>query len=106
MRTAADAEERTEKAAVTPGPLAPAREQLGEMLLESGDARGAVAAFNATLDREPNRFRTLHGAARAATAAGDDAAAKRYYAQLVTICARADDPVRGELQQARAAAGR
>ena len=106
MRATADAEDRTEKAAVTPGPLAPAREQLGEMLLESGDARGALAAFEATLAREPNRFRALHGAARAATIAGDDVTAKRYFSELVRTCAGATGPVRQELEQARAAVAR
>ena len=103
MRAAAAAEDRTEKAAVTPGPLAPAREQLGEMLLSTGDARGALEQFEATLVREPNRFRALSGAARAAGEAGDAAAANRYWSQLVEMCPRASVPVRAELQQARAA---
>jgi hypothetical protein len=106
MGAAAGAEDRTEKAAVTPGPLVPAREQLGEMLLESQDPRAALAAFEATLKREPNRFRTLYGAARAAAQSGDSAAAGRYYEQLVAMCARASAPERRELQQARAALGR
>jgi hypothetical protein len=106
MRAAADAEDSTEKAAVTPGPLAPAREQLAEMLLESKDAQGALTEFRATLQKEPNRFRTLYGAARAATAAGDSTAATGYFTALVTMCGRAAAPVRSELQQARAALSR
>jgi len=106
MRAAADAEDRTEKAAVTPGPLAPAREQLGEMLLESNDARGALEQFEATLAKEPGRFRALSGAARAAAHAGDATAATRYNEQLVTMCPRASAPVRRELRQARAAVAR
>ena len=102
LRTAADAEDRTEKAAVTPGPLAPAREQLGEMLLEFGDNRGALAAFETTLTREPNRFRATYGAARAAARAGDSAAARKHFAELIRICARADEPGRAALQEARA----
>ena len=105
MRAAADAEDQTEKAAVTPGPLAPAREQLGEMLLLSKDARGALKEFQATLAKEPNRFRTLYGAARAAAAAGSEADAKRYYKDLTDMCARADG-ARPELQEARAALAR
>jgi tetratricopeptide (TPR) repeat protein len=103
LRAAADAEDRTEKAAVTPGPLAPAREQLGEMLLESGDHRGALAAFEATLEREPNRFRATYGAARAAARAGDSAAARKHFAELIRISARADEPGRAAVQEARAA---
>lgn len=103
LRAAADAEDRTEKAAITPGPLAPAREQLGEMLLEARDAPAALKEFAAALVKEPNRFRALYGAARAAAEAGDAAAANRYFTTLVTMCARGSDPVRAELQHARAA---
>jgi hypothetical protein len=103
MRDAADAEARTEKAAVTPGPLAPAREQLGEMLLLTNDAGAALKEFEATLVREPNRFRALYGAARAAGQAGDTAPARRYFSRLVSMCKGANGGVRRELQEARAA---
>jgi hypothetical protein len=106
MRRAADAEDRTEKAAVTPGPLAPARELLAEMLLESGDAAGALKEFETTLIKEPHRFRSTAGAARAAAAAGDSAAAARHNAALVELGSRASGPLRPELQQARTAARR
>ena len=102
MRATADAEDRTEKAAVTPGPLAPARELLGEMLLASNDPRGALEEFEATLVKEPNRFRALYGAAKAAMLAGDRAVTQRYFAQLTKICLRADTPGRPEVQEARA----
>jgi hypothetical protein len=101
MRSAADAEDRTEKAAVTPGPLAPARELLGEMLLETNRPADALKAFEATLEKEPNRFRAVYGAAKAASLSGDDASAARYYKQLLTICERADEPGRPELREAR-----
>jgi hypothetical protein len=106
MRGAADAEARTEKAAVTPGPLAPAREQLAEMLLATNDARGALREFEATLKTEPNRFRALYGAAQAAGQAGDSATSKRYFSQLLSMCTRAGDSPRPELQQARTAIAR
>ena len=54
-------EDATDKSAVTPGPLAPARELLGEMLLEAGDSAGALAAFEASMVREPRRCRGTHG---------------------------------------------
>jgi hypothetical protein len=66
---AAALEETVEKHPVTPGPLLPARELFGDLLLEHGDARGALEAYRATLRREPNRARALFGAARAADAA-------------------------------------
>ena len=101
MRAAAEAEDRTEKAAVTPGPLAPARELLGEMLLQLGQPADALKEFEATLVKEPNRFRALHGAAQAAKLAGKRDAAEKYYTQLVAMCERADKPGRPELQEAR-----
>ncbi len=101
MRKAADAEDATEKAAVTPGPLAPARELLGEMLLETKRPSEAFAAFDAALQKEPNRFRSVYGAARAAEVNGDSKIASDYYRKLLKICSRASNPARAELQQAK-----
>ena len=101
MREAADMEDATEKSAVTPGPIKPARELLGEMLLEAGKPAEALAAFELTMKKEPNRFRGFYGAARAAEAAGDTAKARTYYAKLVETCAAADAPARPELAAAR-----
>jgi Tfp pilus assembly protein PilF len=100
MRAAADAEDLTDKAAISPGPIAPARELLGEMLLEAGDARAALVAFEATMQKEPNRFRGAFGAARAAEALGDRATAAKYYRQVVAI-AKGSDNLRPELKRAR-----
>ncbi len=86
MSAAADAEDKTEKPPVTPGPLMPARELYGYMLLERGMAKEALAAFEATLAKERNRFNTYAGAAKAAQALGDTAKAKAYYRK--TDCAR------------------
>ena len=104
MRAAAEMEDRTEKAAVTPGPLAPARELLGQMLLELAQPSEALKEFEATLKKEPNRFRAVYGAATAAAKAGDRARARTYYGQLLKICERADAPGRPELQEARTGA--
>jgi tetratricopeptide (TPR) repeat protein len=100
MGGAADREDATEKNAITPGPLAPARELLGEMLLEARRPVEALAAFEATLRNEPNRFRALAGAARAAREAGDRAAARKYSAALLELGGRADRPGRPELLEA------
>jgi hypothetical protein len=80
MSAAADAEDKTEKHPVTPGALAPARELYGAMLLEQGKAADALAAFEATLRKEPNRLNAFLGAAAAASAAGDSAKARQYFA--------------------------
>jgi tetratricopeptide (TPR) repeat protein len=103
MRAAAVREDATDKNAVTPGPIAPARELLGEMLLELKQYPAALKEFRATLEKEPNRFRAVYGAARSAELAGDAATARSYYAQLVKLCPRADQPGRPELAAARKA---
>jgi Tfp pilus assembly protein PilF len=100
MSAAADAEDKTEKAPVTPGPLAPARELYGAMLLERGMAAEALAAFEATLKKEPHRFGATIGAARAALKAGDAGKARAYYAAVAELGTDAD-PGRPEVAEAR-----
>jgi hypothetical protein len=90
MRAVADLEAQTEKNAITPGPIVPARELLAEMLLASDDAASALREFEATLQVEPGRFRATDGALRAARAAGDSAAVRRYTALLGRLTAHAD----------------
>ena len=82
MREACVREDATEKGAITPGPLAPARELLADMLLALGRPADALVEYRQTLTREPNRYRSLDGARRAAGAAGDGAAAGQYAALL------------------------
>ena len=82
MREAARREDATEKAAVTPGPIAPARELLADMLAARGQHREALIEYRAALAREPNRYWSLHGAAQSAAAAGDRAAEASYRKQL------------------------
>jgi tetratricopeptide (TPR) repeat protein len=100
MKAAAELEDGTEKSAVTPGPLAPAREQLGEMLLETNHPAEAFEQFEATLKTEPGRFRALYGAAHAAQLSGNHEASQRYFRELLTVCVRADKPGRSELSEA------
>jgi tetratricopeptide (TPR) repeat protein len=100
LAAAADAEDATDKSAISPGPLAPARELLGDMLLEAGKAKEALVAFESTMKKEPNRFRGLYGGARAAAAAGDRAKATTYYTKLLDVAKEADTE-RPELQQAK-----
>jgi hypothetical protein len=102
MRTAATREDATEKSAVTPGPLVPARELVGDLLVGMNRPGDALIEYEATLKKEPNRFRTLAGAARAARMSNNEAAARRYYDMLVKMCEKADSPARAELIEARA----
>jgi hypothetical protein len=101
LASAADAEDKTEKATVTPGPLIPARELYATMLLASGKAQEALAAFRAVLEKEPRRFGAMLGAARAAVAAGDAAGARRHYEATVALT-EASDGARPEIAEARA----
>jgi tetratricopeptide (TPR) repeat protein len=100
MRAAADLEDTTDKHPVTPGAILPAREQLGDLLLETGQPAQALSSFETALREAPNRFNGLYGAARAAELAGDRKKAAGYYGQLVKLCERADG-ARPELEQAK-----
>ena len=62
MREAATREDATEKSAVTPGPLAPARELLGDMLVVLNRGAEARVEYRETLKKEPNRRHALRGA--------------------------------------------
>jgi hypothetical protein len=105
MRAAATLEDGTEKSAVTPGPLVPARELVGEMLSLMNQPAEALKEFEATIKKEPNRFRALSGAARVASLAGDRQKARMYAAAVLKICERADQSDRPELVEARRLAG-
>ena len=100
MRSAAEHEDRTDKHNVTPGVIVPARELLGEMLLELKQPAEAMVEFEATLRTAPNRFNAISGTARAAKLSGDSEKARTYYAKLLTLCEHADGD-RPELQDAR-----
>jgi hypothetical protein len=105
MREAAALEDATEKHPVTPGPLFPARELLGELLLELQQPAQALQEFEAAIPREPHRFNGLFGAARAAELAGEKEKARTYYGQLVVL-SESSDADRPALQQAKAFLGK
>ena len=101
MSGAADAEDKTEKHPVTPGQLTPAKELYAAMLLQAGKPTEALAAFETTMHKEPNRLNATIGAANAAAAAGDVVKAKQYFAAATAL---ASDPsvARPEIAKARA----
>jgi hypothetical protein len=99
MRAAADLEDASDKSAVTPGRLLPARELLGDMLLANGDGAAALPEYEASLTRDPRRFRSLDGAGRAALQAGNVEKARYYWSQLSDMADR--DAMRPELAAAR-----
>jgi len=100
MESAAKMEDGTEKSAVTPGPLAPARELFGEMLLIANQPGLALEQFETTLKKEPGRFRSLYGAGHAAQVAGRTELQNRYFQELVKVCEHSDRPGRAELVDA------
>jgi len=85
LRSAADMEDASDKHPVTPGPVKPARELLGEFLLTTGKPAEALAAFESTLQRSPNRFNALYGAATAAQTAGQREKARHYFQGLIAV---------------------
>jgi hypothetical protein len=101
MRASADLEDSMEKHIVTPAPMVPARELLGEMLLEMKQPADALQAFESSAQREPNRLRGLYGAAQAAELAGNREKARAYYAKLAALTEKGDGN-RPELRRAKA----
>ena len=104
IRSAVELEESTEKHNITPGPILTARELAGDLFLELGQPGAAVAEYEASLRLAPNRFKSIHGAARAAAKAGDGSKARQYYQKVVALAASADTE-RPELVEAKAFLG-
>jgi tetratricopeptide (TPR) repeat protein len=100
LRRTADAEDILGKHPVSPGALVPAREQLGDLLLQLNRPKEAQREFEAALKIYPGRFRSLYGATQAAEQAGDKEKANHYYAKLNEQTAKADGS-RSELAELR-----
>lgn len=83
-----------------PAPLSPGNEQLGDLLLEQNQPEQALAAYEASLQLNPNRFNSLFGAGRAAETAGVGSKAETYYSQLLTMCKNSESE-RPELHSAK-----
>jgi hypothetical protein len=99
MREAADLEDKSEKSAVTPGRLVPARELLGDMLLDSSRPAEALTEYEASLVQDPRRFRSLSGAGQAAAQARNRDKARYFFGQLVEMVGSGG--ARPELDKAR-----
>jgi uncharacterized protein HemY len=72
------------------------------MLLEANRPAQALREFENNLKKEPNRFKSVYGAARAAELAGNRQKARMHYTALLTIAERGDRQGRPELARARA----
>jgi tetratricopeptide (TPR) repeat protein len=99
MRRAANMEEKSETAPVTPGRIVPARELLGDMLLEAGRPGEALAEYERSLVQDPNRYRSLYGAGQAAAQSGNRDKARHYFSRLNEMAGSGDR--RPEIEQAR-----
>ena len=99
MRQAADIEDKSEKNIVTPGRLLPARELLGDMLLELKRPADALKEYEASQQREPNRYRGLYGAGQAAAQSGNRDKARDYFSKLIELAGSGD--LRPEMEKAR-----
>ncbi|WP_240348153.1 tetratricopeptide repeat protein [Longitalea arenae] len=87
MQLAADMEDKTEKHPVTPGEVLPARELLGDLYLEMKAPEKALAAYQANLEKHPNRYNGLQGAAQSASLCGNKELADFYARQLRAVTA-------------------
>ena len=99
MRQAADIEDKSEKNIVTPGRLLPARELLGDMLMDLKRPAEALREYEASQQREPNRYRGLSGAAEAAAQSGNSEKARQYFSKLIELAGSGD--IRPEVEKAR-----
>jgi len=99
MRASAELEAKSEKSAVSPGRLVPANELLGDMLLESGKPPEALAAYEQSQVRDPNRFRSLYGAGQAAAQSGNRDKARYYFSRMIDMAGSGD--LRPEMEKAR-----
>jgi tetratricopeptide (TPR) repeat protein len=100
LRAAADLDDTTDKHPVTPGALLPAREQLGDLLLELKQPAAALQEFEVSFRSTPNRFNGVYGAARAARLAGKNKSARLYYEKLLDL-SRDADTSRPEIVEAK-----
>ncbi len=99
MTEAAMMEDNTEKHSVTPGEVLPARELLGDMLMQMDQPAKALETYEAALKTHVNRFNGLYGAGLAAEKINNTEKANQYYTQLTAIAKHSNRP---ELKAANA----
>ncbi len=100
MKAAADMEDGTEKHPVTPGEIIPARELLGDMLLDMNKPAEALEAYKSVLQTHPNRFNGLYSVGLAAQRSGNKEEAKMYFQKLLNSIGTSNSK-RSELQTVR-----
>ena len=100
MKEAADIEDSVDKHPVTPGAVLPARDLLGDMLIDMGKPEEALTAYEKSLQISPNRFYALYGAGYSAELSGNSEKATEYYQDLINVAANADT-ARPRVEKAR-----
>jgi tetratricopeptide (TPR) repeat protein len=96
MRMAADMENSTSKSPVTPGELLPASEMLGDLYMDLKQPDMALEQYKIALERSPNRFNSLYGAARAAELTDNRDEAGIYYQKLLDLTADSEITLPGK----------
>jgi len=104
LKATATREDATEKHAVVPGPLLPARELLADMLLAQNKPMDALREYEAVMKKEPNRYRAIAGGMAAALGTGNQVRAKQLASELTTLGAEADVQ-RASLERAKQITG-
>lgn len=99
MKEAAAAEDKLGKHPVSPGAIYPIYDQLGQLLLEGGKHKDALAAYKASLVTSPRRFNALYGAGKAAQGMKKIPEARGYFEQLVAMAGASERP---EMAEAKA----
>ena len=85
MQEAANMEDNTQKHGVTPGEVLPARDLLGDLLLDMNKPKEALHAYELNLKGRPNRFNSIYGAAIASKETGDNKKATIYFTELIKL---------------------
>ena len=101
MQEAVAIEQKTSKHPITPGDILPAIELLGDMLLEMGENKEALDAYQESLKTHPNRFNGIYGAAIAAERSGNTKKAIIYFEQLLELT-KGSNVERSEINEAKA----
>ncbi len=100
MNSAVEMESKTSKHPVTPGEILPADELLADMLLMLNKPEEALAAYELDLERRPNRFNGVYGAAIAAEQSGNIEKSMHYFELLLRLTENVNSD-RSEIMEAK-----
>lgn len=93
LAIAAELEKEQDPPSGPASPIKPSHELYGELLAKTGKHAEAIAAFQTSMSRTPNRTRSLLGLARSSAAVGDMETARKSYETLRRFLKDADPHV-------------